>query len=142
MAIYHFLNSDFIKLMCSSLWNVTQVLRYAIGRNHKERINIDTVILYCYNLYHEKKLILKMYVLCYIRYIQMNWHSHVGKMIELKLSQNIFGMVSTWKKNKRKSSKFEDAGSKTGIWEKVIINAEWINTEELKKENKTLVIER
>ena len=47
----------------------------------------------------------------YIRYKHLNWYGRVRRMNEERLPQQIFGMVSTWKKKKSKSSKFLDAGS-------------------------------
>jgi hypothetical protein len=38
------------------------------------------------------------------------------------------GMVSTWKKKKRKTSKFVDAGGYNRMREKGINNMEWVDT--------------
>ena len=47
--------------------------------------------------------------------------------------------MSTWKKKKRKTSKFVDAGSKTtGMRDKGINNMEWVNREEWRREIKFL----
>ena len=45
-------------------------------------------------------------------------------------------MVSTWKKKKRKTSKFMDAGSKTGMGEKGIDIMQFINGEEWRRKLK------
>ena len=50
----------------------------------------------------------------------------------MAISKN--GMVSTWKKEKRNTSKFEDAGNYN--WNERINKKEWINMEEWRRKMK------
>ena len=59
----------------------------------------------------ERNINIKNSFLNYVRYKQFNWYGHVQRMNEERLPQKKFGMVSTWKKEERKTSKFVDAES-------------------------------
>ena len=57
---------------------------------------------------------IKTSVLDYIKYKQLNWYGHMQKMNEERQHPKTFGMVFTWKKKERKTSKFVDAESNNG----------------------------
>ena len=57
----------------------------------------------------DKKINIKNSVIDCLRFKELNWYSQVRRTNEERLPQKM--LVFTWKKKKRKTSKFVDAGS-------------------------------
>ena len=66
----------------------------------------------------------------------MKFDDHVRRKDEERLPPKNLGMVSTWKKKKRKTSKFVDAGSINWNEREGTNNMEWNNREEWRRKIK------